>query len=57
MLDILLIGFYGKMTTKKWATMTKCSIDTALRDINDLIGKGMLQKSVASGRSTGYEIG
>ena len=55
-LNILLTGFYGKLTTKKWATMTKCSIDTALRDINDLIGKGMLQKSVASGRSTSYEV-
>ncbi|GAF55533.1 LOW QUALITY PROTEIN: Fic family protein [Psychrobacter sp. JCM 18901] len=56
MLNILLTDFYGKLTTKKWATMTKCSIDTALRDINDLIEKGMMQKSVASGRSTSYEL-
>lgn len=56
MLNRLMNDFYGKLTTKKWATMTKCSIDTALRDINDLIDKGMLQKSVASGRSTSYEI-
>ena len=56
MLNVLLTDFYGKMTTKKWATMTKCSIDTALRDINDLIDKGMLQKSKSSGRSTNYEI-
>ena len=56
MLNTLLTDFYGKLTTKKWAVMTKCSIDTALRDINDLIEKGMLRKSEASGRSTSYEV-
>ena len=56
MLNTLLTDFYGKLTTKKWAVMTKCSIDTALRDINDLVEKGMLQKSKASGRSTIYEV-
>ena len=56
MLNTLLTDFYGKLTTKKWATMTKCSIDTALRDINDLIEKDMMKKSVASGRSTSYEL-
>lgn len=56
MLNILLTDFYGKLTTKKWATITKCSIDTALRDINDLIRKSMMQKSVESGRSTSYEL-
>ena len=56
MLNALLNGLYGKLTTKKWATITKCSIDTALRDINDLIEKGMMQKSEASGRSTSYEL-
>lgn len=56
MLNTLLTDFYGKLTTKKWAVMTKCSIDTALRDINDLIEKGMLKKSEASGRSTSYEV-
>ena len=56
MLNLLLTDFYGKLTTKKWAVMTKCSIDTALRDINDLIEKGMLRKSEASGRSTSYEL-
>lgn len=50
MLNILLTDFYGNLTTKKWAIMTKCSIDTALRDIDDLIQKGMLEKSEASGR-------
>ena len=56
MLNTLLTDFYGKLTTKKRAVMTKCSIDTALRDINDLIEKGMLKKSEASGRSTSYEV-
>ncbi|AAZ18946.1 possible filamentation induced by cAMP protein (Fic) family protein [Psychrobacter arcticus 273-4] len=55
-LNILLTNFYGKLTTKKWATITKCSADTALRDINDLVEKGMLKKSDASGRSTSYEV-
>ncbi len=56
MMNTLLTDFYGKLTTKKWAVMTKCSIDTALRDINDLIEKGILKKSEASGRSTSYEV-
>ena len=56
MLNTLLTSFYGKLTTKKWATITKCSADTALRDINDLAEKGMLKKSDASGRSTSYEV-
>lgn len=56
MLNILLTNFYGKLTTKKWATITKCSADTALRDINDLVEKGMLERSAASGRSTSYEL-
>lgn len=56
MLNTLLTNFYGKLTIKKWATITKCSADTALRDINDLVEKGMLKKSDASGRSTSYEV-
>ena len=56
MLNMLLTRFYGKLTTKKWSVMTKCSVDTALRDINDLIEKGLLKKSEASGRSTSYEV-
>lgn len=56
MLNILLDDFYGRLSTKKWAVMTKCSADTALRDINDLIYKGIVKKSLASGRSTTYEI-
>ncbi|MEJ6067368.1 Fic family protein [Psychrobacter sp. 16-Bac2893] len=56
MLNNLLTDFYGNLTTKKWSVMTKCSVDIALRDINDLIERGMLKKSEASGRSTSYEV-
>lgn len=56
MLNSLLTDFFGKLTTKKWATMNKCSNDTALRDINDLLAKGMLKKSSTAGRSTHYEV-
>lgn len=52
----LLDGFDGKLTNAKWAAIAKCSADTALRDINDLLDKGMLVKSAASGRSTSYEL-
>lgn len=47
-------GFEGKLTSSKWAKMCKCSQDTALRDINDLIGKGMLCNSGEGGRSSSY---
>ncbi|SFT77100.1 Fic family protein [Algoriphagus locisalis] len=56
MLNMLLDGFEGKLTSSKWAKITKCSKDTAVRDINDLIEKGILQKEVAGGRSTNYEL-
>ena len=52
----LLDGFDGKLTSIKWAKITKCSKDTAIRDINDLINKGILQKQPAGGRSTNYEL-
>lgn len=47
-------GFDGKLTTSKWAKICHCSQDTALRDINDLISKGMLRSSGEGGRSTSY---
>ncbi len=56
MLNKLLDGFDGKLTSSKWAKMTKVSADTALRDIQDLIKKGLLQKEAAGGRSTNYEL-
>ena len=56
MLNKLLEGFTGNLTTSKWAKITKCSQDTALRDIQDLINKGILIKSDSGGRSTKYEL-
>lgn len=50
----LLDGFEGKLTSSKWAKMTKCSQDTAHRDILDLIEKGILMQSSEGGRSTSY---
>lgn len=47
-------GFEGKLTSSKWAKMTKCSQDTAHRDILDLVDKGILIKDSAGGRSTSY---
>jgi Fic family protein len=55
-LQILLDGFKGNLTSSKWAKITKCSQDTALRDIQDLVNKGILTKSAAGGRSTKYEL-
>jgi Fic family protein len=52
----LLDGFEGKLTSSKWASIAKCSPDTALRDINDLLARGVLCKSDAGGRSTSYEL-
>jgi Fic family protein len=52
----LLDGFYGKLTSSKWAKMTKISSDTALRDIKDLIEKGILKQDEVGGRSTNYEL-
>ncbi len=56
MLAKLLDGFEGKLTSSKWAKITKCSPDTALRDIGDLVEKGILQKAEESGRSTNYKL-
>lgn len=55
-LNKLFDGFDGKLTTSKWAKMNKCSGDTALRDVTDLVKKGMLQKEEAGGRSTSYKL-
>lgn len=52
----LLDGFEGKLTNAKWATLTKTSSDTALRDINDLVGRRVLVKDDAGGRSTSYSL-
>lgn len=54
MLNRVLDGFEGKLTSSKWAKITKCSPDTALRDIDDLMRRRILIKDVAGGRSTHY---
>jgi len=57
MLNKLLMDFEGKLKTSKWAKMTKCSTDTALRDIKDLIEKDIIQQEIeAGGRNTNYEL-
>ncbi|MCF1715403.1 Fic family protein [Flavihumibacter sp. RY-1] len=54
MLNKLLDGFEGKLNTSKWAKITKTSSDTALRDIQGLVAKGILEKEVGGRRSTSY---
>ncbi len=56
LLNKLLDGFEGKLTSSKWAAIAKCSPDTALRDINYLLARGVLRKSDAGGGSTSYEL-
>jgi Fic family protein len=56
LLNRLLDGFEGKLTSSKWAAIAKCSPDSALRDITDLLDRGVLMKSNAGGRSTSYEL-
>ena len=54
MLNKLLDGIEGKLSSSKWAKMAKCSADTAVRDINDLMQRQVLSKEQAGGRSTSY---
>lgn len=56
LINKLLDGLEGKLTSSKWAAIAKCSQDTALRDITEMIERGVLKKSEASGRSTSYEL-
>lgn len=56
LLNRLLDGFEGKLTSSKWAAIAKCSPDTALRDITQLLELGVLNKAPGGGRSTGYEL-
>ena len=55
-LNRLLDGFEGKLTTTKWAKLAKCSQDTAYRDILDLVERGALKKDPGGGRSTSYSL-
>jgi len=56
LLNRLLDGRTGKLTSSKWAAIAKCSPDTALRDIADLLKRGILHKTNAGGRSTSYAL-
>ena len=56
MLVRLTTDFYGALTTQKWARLSDCSHDTAMRDIKDLMKKGALKQSEKGGRSTNYEL-
>ncbi|GAO29918.1 Fic family protein [Geofilum rubicundum] len=56
MLNKLFEGFKGKLQTSKWAKITKTSTDTALRDIKDLVERGILQKTEEGGRNANYEL-
>lgn len=55
-LNRLLDGFEGKLTSSKWAALGKCSQDTASRDIDELVKRGILVKDAAGGRSTSYSL-
>jgi Fic family protein len=55
-LNKLLDGFEGKLTSSKWAKLTKSSQDTAQRDITDLVQRGILVRSEEGGRSTSYAL-
>lgn len=55
-LNRLFDGFEGKLTSTKWAKLAKCSQDTASRDIDDLVKRGVLVKEPGGGRSTSYAL-
>lgn len=57
MINRLLDGFLGKLTSSKWAKLSKCSQDTALRDITNLLERHILKRDDAGGRSTSYHLG
>ena len=56
MVNMLWDGFEGKLTSSKWAKLNNCSADTALRDLQDLVAKGILVRTDAGCRSTGYDL-
>jgi len=56
MLNRLLDGFEGNLTTSKWGNIAKCSSDTALRDIGELVERGILVRNPAGGRSSSYAL-
>jgi len=56
MINKLFDDFFGKLSSSKWAKITKTSTDTALRDIKDLIEKGVLQQEEGGGRNANYTL-
>lgn len=55
-LNRLLDGFEGRLTTRKWAALGKCSIPTAQRDINELVARGILARNPGGSRNTSYAV-
>ena len=55
-LNKLLHQFEGKLTVKKWAALAKTSVDTAQRDITDLVEKHVLVKNAGGSKNTSYEL-
>ncbi len=55
MLNRVLDGFEGRLTTGQWSRLTRCSPDTALRDLQQLVSLGVLQQAQGGGRNTAYE--
>ncbi|MBF0448985.1 MAG: Fic family protein [Magnetococcales bacterium] len=49
-------GFEGKLTARKWAALGKCSVDTANRDINDLLARTLLTRNPGGGKRTSYSV-
>ena len=49
-------GFEGNLTARKWAALGKCSVDTASRDINDLLARRLLVRNHGGGRRTSYSV-
>ena len=56
LVNLLFDGFEGNLTSTKWAKLGKCSQDTASRDIEDLLKRGVLIKNPGGGRSTSYSL-
>ncbi len=56
MINQILDGFEGKLTSSKWVRLARCSQDTAYRDILDLMKRGVLKKNPEGGRSTSYDF-
>ena len=56
MINVVLADFKGNLTSSKYAKLAKCSQDTALRDINDLLRYGIMVQNPSGGRSTSYQL-